>query len=342
MLYDPVIASIRRVLGDPIQGGSGEWRFSTPFAGKSDRGYHLYVNSRRKKFFCFKSQQAGSLSYLMYLLGAGGVETESQVQSLDTIEENLEAVDRVDTEIPIAELPEWYNPVWTGSTVHKYLNRRGITDDDIGYYKIGEGSEDFAGWLIIPSFNKFGHCEYWVARRSWEEKWGGKYQNPSVHRRYHVGFLDLAIQNSPERIIVCEGSISALVAGRDATCAFGKFVTNIQIARIHRSGVRHVVLALDGDAFKETLDTARRCLKIGLKVSIVLLPRDRDPADLGRQVFREKYLVNGVVEIGNELQLMELEMYNIDQLARVKRRPPHETQGVSFTPQIQRRPGRRS
>ena len=289
-LRDPNIQTLAAFLGDPTPTSTGELRFKSPFQDKfknpfkEDRKKHLYVNPKKGKFFCFKSNMAGSLSYLFALLGAELQEASVHVEaSLDVLRQRIASLGSPQEKfvIPKAELPEWYQPVHWGSEVHRYLRGRGVSDEDILWYNVGEGSGEMDGWVILPNFNRAGDCEYWVARNTRHKT----YHNPSVDRRFHVLFLEKALEVSPGEVTVCEGVFSAMAAGRNAVAALGKFVTDDQIRRMWDAGVRRVNLALDGDAWPETIDTAERCIKIGLDVYIVPLPEALDPGDLGRETF---------------------------------------------------------
>lgn len=287
-LTDPNVQILTQCLGEPIETGTGELRFQSPFQDKfhdpsrEDRKRHLYVNIEKGKFFCFKSNMAGSLSYLFFLIGADLQAATPRNETFDVMRTRLNALDsNLEFNIPKAELPEWYTPVQAGSTVHRYLHGRGVTEEDILWYNLGEGTDEMLGWVIIPNFNQAGDCEYWVARDTRKKM----YHNPSVDRRFHVLFLDKALAFSPGAVTVCEGVFSAIAVGRDAVAALGKYVTDDQIRRMWDAGVRRVNLALDGDAWKETLDTAERCLKIGLEVHVLSMPLDEDPADMGRENF---------------------------------------------------------
>lgn len=298
-----VLRQLSKVLGGYRTSGSSEYTFCSPFA--RDRKYKLYVNPARGKFIDYKSGKAGSLTYLCTLLGIQpeGLDGPPTAVSLDELRRRLEDLGKP-KEIPLAELPEWYTPVVPGSRVHEYLLGRGVSDADIEYYRIGQGMGNFTGWLIIPSFNENSQCEYWVSRRCRTPKFGPKYRNPPTGRTFHVGFLHNAARHS-KTIILTEGVFSAIIAGRDAVASFGKFVTDIQLARIKSAGVEGVMVALDGDARKESIDTAERCYKMGFATWILFLPVEQDPADMGREAFRS-YMVANAVPINNGLTFLRL------------------------------------
>lgn len=279
-------------LGHPLHGGGAEMRFNSPFKerfrkhpGKADSDHSMTVNFQRRKFMCHKSGVAGSLSYLFVLLGEILSDTPPEVPEWDRLKAKIKNLGKLQKEDFNAELPEWYGPIVRGGAVHRYLARRGVTDDDIDYYRLGQGEEEFASWVVIPSFDREGHCEYWVSRRIWNGK-GPKYRNPTTPRRYHVGFLYQAVKNSTT-VVMCEGVFSALAAGRDAVATYGKYVAETQLAKMRSAGVTGVVVALDGDAWKETVDTAERCYKMGFATWALPMPLEYDPADMGRAAFRE-------------------------------------------------------
>jgi len=289
-LNDPNVQALFSLLGEPTPTSTGELRFQSPFQDKfknpfkEDRKKHLYVNLAKAKFFCFKSGIAGSLNYLFALLGVELQEVPVHIETtLNDLRQRISSLGAPQEKftIPKAELPEWYQPVTSGSGVHRYLRGRGVPDVDIIWYSVGEGTGEMDGWVILPNLSKSGECEYWVARNIHHKT----YHNPSVDRRFHVLFLEKALSVSPGEVTVCEGVFSALAAGRDAVAALGKFITDDQIRRMWDAGVRKVNLALDGDAWDETLDTAERAVIIGLEVNIIPLPADMDPGDMGREQF---------------------------------------------------------
>lgn len=307
-LNDPRVLELADVLGEPTPAGGHEMRFESPFTDGIDKNKHLYVNVVKGKFIDFKSGIAGSLTYLHKILGVDGdLEHYVFAKGLDTITALKEKLDSLGREeewkLETAELPDWYAPVSRGSTVHQYLTDRGVSEEDIRYYRLGEGNEDHRGWCVLPSFSRDGVCQYWVSRNV-EQK---MYRNPTVDRRFHVCYLDNAMENAEDHgVVVCEGLFSAIAAGRDACATLGKFVTNAQITVMHARGVDLVTLALDGDAWEETLDTAERMLKIGMRVKVMALPESKDPADLGRQSFR--WLLDNCSKEVDPLEIMKLRL----------------------------------
>ncbi len=303
-MNDARITELADVLGDPVPAGGDEVRFESPFGQGDDPNKHLYVNVVKGKWMDFKSGQAGSLTYLHFLLGV--VEGERIAKPLDTLgnlKDLLAGLGNIEPFVrEIAPLPEWFKDIDAGSIVHRYLRDRGVDDADISFYGLGEGSGEFRDWVVMPSITTGGRCEYWVSRDIAKKT----YRNPTVDRRYHVCFLDKALEQNTGQIVVCEGIFSAIAAGRDAVATLGKLVTQNQLNVMWDAGVRDVTLALDGDAWKESLDTAERMIKIGMQVKVLPLPEDQDPADLGRPLFRS--LLESCSQPVTTLSLMKMRL----------------------------------
>lgn len=279
------------MLGKPKPAPNNQVRFCSPFIPKGkkrDSKHHLYVNVDKGVYFCFRTTSSGSLSYLFTTLGLPFTdEPDLPLTPLAELKKRVYSLTSEETFVkPRAGLPEEYRPLRRGSMAHRYLLSRGLTEDDIEFYRIGEGCDNYHGWVIIPSFDVYGRCEYWVARNTDPDAWGSKYDNPHAARKYHVSFLNQALSSSEDKsIILCEGVFSAIIAGRTAVASFGKFVSNTQFTAMEIAGVKTLRVCLDGDAWKETLDVAKRALGRGMAVTIIPLPLKEDPADMGRAVF---------------------------------------------------------
>lgn len=289
---DPHFQILQERLGPATHTSGDEVRFNSPMVpeGKdADRKHHLYVNFRKGKFFDFRTSSSGSLSYLFRLIGEDYSPDQEALSSPEP--EDLHSrvsrlhYDSTPWSVPRAQLPACTS-IAPGGEVHLYLAGRGITDEDIHFWKLKEGEDEYKGWVVIPSYDRYGRVDYWVARRTYEgQKWEPRYYNPRAERKYHVCFLQQAMEQGKGDVILCEGVFSAIVAGRSACASLGKYITSHQLRLLKSAGVRTVRLALDGDAWKETIDTAGRCLRIGLDVTIIPMPLDLDPADMGRETF---------------------------------------------------------
>jgi len=307
---EEIVQRLRPHLGAPLPAPGDEYRFNSPFnrhfrdPTKKDTGGHLYVNPVRGKFICYKSDLRGGMKRLFQLLGLtydGDEEDELPVPEMDELHERLRALDEPPADVvhPEVELPDFYEPVRYGGCVYGYLrHERGISDEDIVRYRLGQGSvvsgKDHI--LIIPTFDEFGRCEFWQTRRADGVSSKVKYRNPpGSQRRYHVGFIEIA-RSVGTTAVLTEGGFSAITTGPDAVCTYGKYVSNHQLLRLRNRGFHRIIVALDGDVPTRTIvDVASRSLGLGLDVGYIQIANGYDPDDLGRETMRR--LVDAAVSL---------------------------------------------
>lgn len=127
----------------------------------------------------------------------------------------------------------------------KYLASRGMTQRDIIRWKIGYcASGEFENRIVVPSFNVFGDCDYFVGRTV---KWGYKYQNP-ICEKTNIIFNELFIDWEQDVVIV-EGVFDAIKA-ENAIPILGSYLK--KDSRLFKQLVKYkpdVYMALDGDVF---------------------------------------------------------------------------------------------
>jgi hypothetical protein len=266
-------------LGAPRVAGRDEWRFQ----GKDG---HVCVNTRKGVYVDYRTGAKGSLSALLRQYGESPSDEPSLRRRSPLAEVKERLYGRPATPAPSAiSLPPYYQPIRRNTLAYDYLVGRGVTEEQMSLYRLGEGSGEFYDRVIVPSFHADGACDYWVVRRI--EGWP-KYQNPDVPKSGRLGFLAVARQHG-EACVLAEGVFSAMACGPSGVAAFGKYVSDGQLSRIERAGFRHVYVALDGDAQPLARKLADRLLCRGLTVSLVtsLLTADQDPADLGPEHMQE-------------------------------------------------------
>ena len=176
--------------------------------------------------------------------------------------------------------PAEYERMLPGTQAYRYLQERDISDEKIDKYQIGFGTGKLKNRIIFPDFNKEGNLCYWVARTYGEHR--AKYKNATVPRErqvYNLGLLEA--RGARDRIVICEGPISAVVAGYDAVATYGKYVTGLQIDRLVRFEAEEYVIAVDGDAIPSAVSLAKRLWRRGLTVKFVRFAYHEDPASVG-------------------------------------------------------------
>jgi DNA primase len=129
-----------------------------------------------------------------------------------------------------------------------YLRARGIGPDDILKWKIGYcPSGEYAGRIVIPSFDMEGYVNYFIAR-TYDGSWM-RYKNPPASR--DIVFNELYL-NWDEDIVLVEGVFDAVVAGNAIPILGSTLNHNTRLfARMVTQSPR-IYIALDSDAsYKE-------------------------------------------------------------------------------------------
>jgi len=295
---------LKPILGEGADSGLDELSFDCPFClkrkGTSDTGKHLYVNPSRVLhdstgwYYCHRCKATGPISRLL--------KNSKSVKSATKWEEfllSLRSQTKVETKpLVTVSLPEDYTPILKGTEAYKYLISRSINDEIISEYKIGFGSKNLrnlnkiersryagSGRIIFPDFDSLGNVVYWVARTYKGHK--VKYKNPFVDSRDKL--FNLVRASEYEDVIITEGVISAIVAGRNAVATYGKEVTTTQVSMLSDLKFDKYYVALDGDTLKKDPwsklppSSVRLCellLRRGCDVRIVELPFNDDPASV--------------------------------------------------------------
>ena len=187
------------------------------------------------------------------------------------------------------QLPKEYIPLWKPSTsvIRKhalsYLTRRGVTSAEVLKYQIGYCEEGiYKHKIIVQSYNENGMLNYFVGRSFYDTAF--KHKNPDVSKDV-VGFEMFVNWDLP--IVICEGVFDAIAVRMNSIPLFGKSPQSELQKKIISKGVKSVYLALDSDAFKNSLRFAESLMNNGVGVHIVEL-KDSDPSDMGFKTINEK------------------------------------------------------
>lgn len=303
---DPLVQQLAKKLGPPVLTTSEEIRFNCPFRdcgnGRPDTKYHLYLNPLKEKWFCQRCKKGGGTDYLFKRLG---VTPPSKSLTLwDQVVQSFLYPTSTYTQVePQREvLPLDYTEMIPGTQAHKYCLSRGINDAKIRQYSIGFGTarlDDYpkeerklyAGKnrVIFPDFDRYGDVTYWVARTY--GKHTAKYKNaqsPAHTKIFNIGRLHRLEEII--RVVICEGPISAIIAGYDAVATYGKDVTGSQINMLVDLQAQEYVVAFDGDAVGPAMSLSSRLQRRGCNVKFVKFSYDEDPASVGPIESRKRVL----------------------------------------------------
>ena len=209
--------------------------------------------------------------------------------------------------IKAVELPKEFQPVYGASTtsviankVRKYLYNRGFTDKDFIKYNIGYcNTGEYAGRIIVPSYNENNQLNFFVAR-TFEDAYH-KYRNPETSKDI-IGFENLINWNMP--IVLVEGVFDAIAVKRNAVPILGKSLSAALIKKIVSSELQDIYIALDKDAFKKALQYTEQFLNMGKKVYLIDM-QDKDPSEMGFEKFTR------YVQQAEEMDLGKLLRYKL-------------------------------
>jgi DNA primase len=185
----------------------------------------------------------------------------------------------------------------TSQKAISYLANRGIGKKDILKWKIGHCVRgEYAGRIIIPSFNYNGELNYFVAR-TYTGDWR-KYTNPKVSR--NIIFNDLYVDWDSD-IVLVEGVFDAIRAGnaipllgstlREESCLFQKIILESP----------SIYVALDADAEKKAMSIVNKLNRYGVEVHKVNTGGYEDVAVMPREIFKEKKNSSEIMDSDNYL-----------------------------------------
>lgn len=189
-----------------------------------------------------------------------------------------------------------------------YLRKRGISDEDMWYYKFGITNEDaeYANRIIIPSHDSEGELNFFVGRSFVNDK--ERYRNPAF-RRQTIVFNELNIDWTKELTLV-EGPFDLVKVNQNATCLLGKElkIEDLLFQKIIANNTP-IVLSLDSDAQKFSRSIAHLLLSYEIPTRQVHLPKGcKDPGEMKHNDFLELLKSATVV---SELELLREKIYSL-------------------------------
>ncbi len=171
-----------------------------------------------------------------------------------------------------------------------YLYNRGLTIEDINYYRIGYCIEGkYADRIVVPVYKRDDLVSF-IARAITPEK-KPKVLTPAALPGSHgvkdfIYNLDRA--KDTKVLLIGEGVFDAISLGISGVCLFGKEATPIQLAQIINAKPRRVIICLDGDAYKYSIKLADKLLLHIPDIRVCNFPEKEDPSSLGPEV--QKYI----------------------------------------------------
>ena len=303
---------LKDILGYSHREGSEQFLFKCPKCNHHKN--KLSVNFKENAFKCWICDYSGrNILKLIRVYGS-----HAQYKDWKKLQNKVDITTFEDKLLPfknnfVEEKKNIYLPKEFISLVNKnlpysalharnYLKDRGITKEDIVYWKIGYCTEgEFANRVIIPSFNLEGKCNYFIAR-AYDNQWR-KYLNPKANRNIIFNHLYLDFKQD---IVIVEGAFDAIKAGRNSIPLLGSTLrddSHLFYEIIKNNST--VYLALDPDAKKKTTTLAKKLLKYDIKTYLVDVGPYADVGEMSKDEF-EKRKQNAVLVSKDFYLLLEL------------------------------------
>ncbi len=278
------------ILGDPKKSyeSKGQYGFNCKECDEDRNKGNLEVNIFQGVWKCWSCSEVndthGTIHKLVKRYG-----NKKQLKLLSTFlpEENLPKEKKKVNKLKLPEFFKKFNEVSSIYPVRRqaynYLINRGITDEIIERYGIGfcdNGSH--AGRIIIPSYDKKGELNYYIAR-SWDLHTRAKYKNPEAEKDKIIFFESLIDWNKD--ITLVEGAFDSIFIPNSIPM-LGKHMSSLLFDTLYEKTNGNITIALDGDAFDNAVKLYHELNGGNLygRIKIVKLPLDKDIADLRGQI----------------------------------------------------------
>lgn len=301
---------LTNVLGHSYR-SNNEYLFACPYCKHHKRKFS--VNVEKGYYKCWVCDTRGKNIYRV--IRRFGTNTDKSQWRELTTEINFDQLEDLFgekiEEKQILDMPEGFISLAakdippTGFAARNYLRKRGISKQDIVWWKMGYCSQgDYEGRIIIPSFDDEGDLNYFISR-SYDKKAYPKYKNPPASK--NVVFNDLFVDWTSD-IILVEGVFDAILAGRNAVPILGSTLNEYSV--LLRKIVKEdagVYIALDPDATKKELEIIKTLLDFDIEVWKVNIGDHEDVGSMKKEDF-QKCLENATLITSDNYLLLTLAM----------------------------------
>jgi DNA primase len=292
--FETIVEIISEFLGDPkkVYENTSQVSWDCPVCDEDKHKGNLEVNIDKGVFHCWSCGDSenthGTLNKLFDKYGNRKQKKLYQVLKPETV------VKREKTKKKL-KLPNGFTLLKDSSPVYpvrrqaiNYLYNRGISDYMIEKYQIGFCDVgDHGGRIIIPSYDKSGELNYYIAR-SWDPMSRAKYRNPEVEKDKIIFWENLIDWNRD--IILVEGAFDGLFLD-NAIPMLGKHMSELLFETIYKKAKGNITICLDADAWQNSVKLYHELNggELWGRIKLIRLPEDSDIADLRGEIKDEYY-----------------------------------------------------
>lgn len=281
-----IVDLLRDIFGKEKQhyDSKGQIALDCPLCDEGRHKGNMEVNYFQHVFKCWSCGDTNDMhGSLGKLIKKYGKKSHYKTYSILAPEENKPIQKKKVEKLKLPEFFKKFNEVSSIYPVRRqaynYLTNRGITDEIIERYGIGfcdNGSH--AGRIIIPSYDKKGELNYYIAR-SWDLHTRAKYKNPEAAKDEIIFFESLI--DWEKDITLVEGAFDSIFIPNSIPM-LGKHMSSLLFNTLYDKAKGNITIALDGDAYDNAVSLYHELNGGELygRIKIVKLPLDKDIADL--------------------------------------------------------------
>lgn len=249
----------------------------------------LAVNINTLKFQCWVCGEKGNISSYLYKLGHKDVAVKLNPKKKELDINNLFGVNNeVEQEKELLNFPKSYYGIFANKNKNffqpaiKYLNNRGISEDDFIKYNIHYSIIEER--ILFPSYDSEHNLNYYLTRSIVPDE-KIKYKNANV-RHQDIIFNEHFV-NWKEPLYIVEGVFDCIATRKNCVPLLGSSLSKGSL--LYKKIVKNqtpIVLALDPDAKKKMFNCAQNLITINTNISYIDWKEEkRDISEMGTEIF---------------------------------------------------------
>ena len=261
----------------------------------------LSVNFDKDVFKCWVCDYNGrSIGRLVYFYGKP---EHRELWKIEMGIVDMSEIDKPEAEEIFIDLPEEFISLTSKQqsplslSARAYLKNRGITQQDIVWWKIGYCPDgEYKNRIIIPSFDLEGKVNYFIAR-NYAGNWN-KYLNPASKKDFIFNELYLDWNKD---ITIVEGVFDAIVAGNAIPLLGSTLREDSYIFQKIVEKCSKIFIALDADVKAKEDKIIRLLLSYGVDCYRVDTSGFGDIGEMDKETFQDRKKISAFVSLDNYL-----------------------------------------
>ena len=276
-----------------------EYLYKCPKCGHHKR--KLSVNFDKNVFKCWICDYSGK--NIFYLVRSHGSHADKQdwkkVANIIDFSEQEKEIQKIEVELPkefITLTGKHISPL--SIPARKYLADRGITEEQIVWWKMGYCPDGkYANRIVVPSFDMDGELTYFISR-SYDNNWI-KYLNPPAEKDFIFNELYLDWNKD---ITIVEGVFDAVAVGNAIPLLGSTIKEDSYIFQTIVEKCDTLYFALDADAAAKEDKIINLFMSYGIECYKIDTTGFDDVGEMNKATYRERKENAELLSFGNYLE----------------------------------------